>query len=111
MQTTSETASPALQRLAALPRSERRTVLEELVVDEFKQALSMAQDDEFAIDESFFDIGCTSLRLLEIAKRLEELLGRPVSTNQMFNNPTIEDLLDHIIADLLPAAHEGGIRE
>jgi acyl carrier protein len=85
------------EHLEALTRPERRFALEELIVGEFKEALSMDEQEDFPPDASFFELGCTSLKLLEIARRLESLLGQPISTNKLFNNPTVDQLVEHIV--------------
>ncbi|MFG2000478.1 acyl carrier protein [Spirillospora sp. NPDC048911] len=94
----------AIERLHELPPSERRGELEELVITEFKTTLMMTEDDELPLDMSYFELGFTSLGLTEIKERLETQLGRPVSTNVLFNSPTMERLLsylaDEVLADL-----------
>lgn len=94
-------ATPTVEKLCALPRSERRDALQELVVNEFKSTLLMPADEELPADESFFDLGFTSLRITEIKQRLEMLLGRPISANMLFNNPTIDALVTYLTADVL----------
>jgi acyl carrier protein len=53
---------------------------------------------------SYFELGFTSLRIIEIKERLETQLGRSVSTNVLFNSPTVERLItylaDEVLADL-----------
>jgi acyl carrier protein len=53
------------------------------------------------MDESYFDLGFTSLRITEIKERLETAFGRPISTNLLFNSPTIEQLMDHLTGEVL----------
>lgn len=90
-----------LQWLEAIPVVERREALEELVVNEFKATLFMAPEEELPQDESYFDLGFTSLRISEIKDRLESAFGREISTNLLFNSPTIEQLLAHLTRDVL----------
>jgi acyl carrier protein len=94
--------TPTIERLEALPLSERDDALEQLVVAEFKATLLMSDDEELLLDESFFDAGFTSLRITEIKERLETLLGCEISTNLLFNSPTVERLLEHLTGDVLP---------
>jgi hypothetical protein len=98
--------TPTIERLAALPLSEREDALEQLVVAEFKATLLMSDDEELLLDESFFDAGFTSLRITEIKERLETLLGCEISTNLLFNSPTVERLLEHLTCDVLPEFFE-----
>ncbi len=90
-----------IERLQELPLSERYETLEELVVIEFRATLLMADDEDLPLDESFFDLGFTSLRIAEIKERLEALLGCGVSANVLFNSPTLERLIEHLTDGVL----------
>lgn len=94
-------ATSAIEGLRELPLSERFEALEELVTAEFKATLLMAEDEDLAPDESFFDMGFTSLRIAEVKERLETLLGCAVSANVIFNSPTLERLLMHLTDGVL----------
>ena len=95
-----------VEKPSALPRSERSEYLEDLVVAEFRDVLLMGGDEEFPIDQSYFSLGFTSLRIMEVKTRLEALLGCTLSTNVLFNKPTVENLLeylaDEVLGDLMP---------
>jgi acyl carrier protein len=97
----------AFERLCELPLAERREGLEELVVAEFKTTLMMADDEDLPFDMSYFELGFTSLGITEIKERLETQLGRSVSTNVLFNSPTMDRLItylaDEVLADLFSA--------
>ncbi|HEX9334907.1 MAG TPA: acyl carrier protein, partial [Pseudonocardiaceae bacterium] len=93
--------TPTLQRLGELPRSDRRDALTALVVAEFKAALLMGDAEELALQESYFALGFTSLRVTEIKQRLEQLLGVGLSANVLFGQPTVEHLVDHLVDDVL----------
>ena len=103
----------AIERLCELPLAERRAGLEELVVAEFKTTLMMADDEDLPFDMSYFELGFTSLGITEIKERLETQLGRSVSTNVLFNSPTMDRLIaylaDEVLADILgsPAGVHG----
>jgi acyl carrier protein len=94
----------AIERLQELPLSERREGLEELVVTEFRTSLMMADDEDLPFDMNYFELGFTSLGITEIKERLETQLGRRISTNALFNSPTMERLIaylaDEVLADL-----------
>ncbi len=92
-------STPTIQHLRSLPWSERRDALVDVVVDQFRATLQMADDEDLPLDESYFDLGFTSLRITEIKQRLEDLLGCPVSTNLLFNTPTVDRLLAHLTED------------
>ena len=96
------TQTPTIQRLVALPRSERRDALEALVVAEFKTTLLMTAEDELPREQSFFDLGLTSLGLTEVKQRLDALLGRAISANSLFNQPTMTALITQLCNEVLP---------
>jgi acyl carrier protein len=93
--------TPTIERLQALPRSERADALEAIVVAEFKTALLMTDDENLRLDESFFDAGFTSLLVVDIKQRLEEMLGCSISANVLFNSPTLERLIEHLTDEVL----------
>lgn len=91
----------AIERLQELPLSERREGLEELIVTEFKTTLMMADDEDLPFEMSYFELGFTSLRITEIKERLEAQLGRGISTNVLFNSPTMERLMSYLVDEVL----------
>jgi acyl carrier protein len=91
----------AIERLQELPLSERREGLEELVVTEFRTTLMMTDDEDLPFDMSYFDLGFTSLRITEIKDRLETQLGCRISTNVLFNSPTMERLISYLADEVL----------
>ena len=97
----------AIERLQELPLSERREGLEELIVTEFRTTLMITDDEDLPFDMSYFELGFTSLRITEIKERLETQLDRKISTNVLFNSPTVERLMaylaDEVLADLFGA--------
>jgi acyl carrier protein len=95
------TDTEAVTELAELPRSERLEALELLVVEEFKATLLMPDDEELPLDESYFTLGFTSLRIAEVKQRLETRLGCRISATVLFNSPTVERLLDYLTEDAL----------
>ncbi|HKN53679.1 MAG TPA: acyl carrier protein [Amycolatopsis sp.] len=90
-----------IDELRELPLSERREGLGDLVATEFRTTLMMADDEDLPLDVSFFELGFTSLRIIEIKERLETRLGRRISTNVLFNSPTMERLIDYLAGEVL----------
>lgn len=90
-----------IAELGLLSRAERAEALEELVVAEFKATLLMSDDEELPLDQSYFDLGFTSLRITEIKERLENALDCGISTNVLFNSPTVERLLEYLTSEVL----------
>ncbi|MDA5284525.1 acyl carrier protein [Streptomyces sp. NPDC054904] len=89
------------EQLVSSPGSERRSVLEEIVVAEFKAALLMPDDEELPVEAGFFELGMTSLLLTMVKQRLEEQLGRGISSTALFNQPTVERLTDYLASEVL----------
>ncbi|WP_328926895.1 acyl carrier protein [Streptomyces sp. NBC_00190] len=87
-------------RLRELPKAELRDALEALVVTRFKRVLLMGDDEELALDASYFDLGLTSLRLAELRKGLEDALGIEIDATVLFNKPTVEEPVGHLGAKL-----------
>jgi acyl carrier protein len=91
----------AIERLQELPLSERREELEELVITEFRTTLMMTDGEDLPPDVSYFELGFTSLRITEIKERLETQLDRRISTNVLFNSPTMERLIAYLAEEVL----------
>jgi acyl carrier protein len=89
-----------IHRLRELPAHEREEALEEIVVTQFKAALLMTDEDELPFDQSYFDLGLTSLGLTDLKQGIEQLLDCEIDANTLFNNPTVEQLLARLTADL-----------
>ncbi|MEV0122215.1 acyl carrier protein [Streptomyces sp. NPDC050703] len=88
----------AVEQWELLPEHERRELVEDLVVGEFRSALFMTDDEEFPLDVGFLDLGLTSLRLSEVKLSLERRMGREISTAALFGHPTAGQLIDHLCA-------------
>lgn len=92
----------AVRTLLDLPGPERLERLEAMVVAEFRAALLMEPDEPLAVDAPYFELGLTSLRITEAKKRLEQLLGVPISSNVLFNRPTVAQLTAYLADEALP---------
>lgn len=92
----------AVQTLLDLPGPERLERLEAMVVAEFRAALLMEPDEPLAVDAPYFELGLTSLRITEAKKSLERLLGVSISSNVLFNRPTVAQLTAYLAQDALP---------
>ncbi|RKT87432.1 Phosphopantetheine attachment site [Saccharopolyspora antimicrobica] len=90
-----------VDELAATPLAERARFLEQMVVGEFKVWLLMEPSDEFPLEQSYFELGLTSLGATEIKETLEARLGQPVQSATLFNNPTAAHLLKHLREEVL----------
>jgi acyl carrier protein len=95
-------APPTVEHLAQLPPPERRPHIESLVVELFRGELLMAQDEELPLEENYFDLGLTSLTLTNVKERLEAAFGCEISSTDLFNRPTVDDLVGHLAEEVLP---------
>lgn len=59
-------------------------------------------------DQSLFDMGGDSLLAVQLAQRITDELGTPLSTTDLLENPTIDHLLAHLDKD---APDDGGGRD
>jgi len=78
-----------------------------LVTSQIKAVLLMGDDEELPLTESFFDLGLTSLLLGEVKAQLEELLGCHIGTTQLFNKPTVDQLMTHLTTEVLTELFDG----
>jgi acyl carrier protein len=86
------------------PSSEQPAeVLEDLVIEIFRDRLLLVEGEELSMDTNYFDLGLTSLRLIEIKQRLEDNLGIALDATVLFNRSTVDDLIDYLNG-LPPAA-------
>lgn len=99
-----------IARLASTDLAERARLLEELVAERFREALLIPPAEPVPLDESYFALGLTSLSAVEIEQDLRAALGRPISTTEILNNPTVGHLLAYlraeVLADLFAGARE-----
>ncbi|MEU9332326.1 amino acid adenylation domain-containing protein [Streptomyces sp. NPDC048290] len=58
--------------------------------------------DRIGVDESFFEIGGTSLRVVRVQTRLEELVGRPLPAAKLFEHFTVRTLAAYLAGDTAP---------
>ena len=94
----------AVRALLDLPGPERLEGLAALVAGEFRAALLMEPEEPLAVDAPYFELGLTSLRITEAKKRLERLLGVTISSNVLFNRPTVAQLTAYLADEALPEA-------
>ena len=93
----------ASRYLREMPRGERHDVLEDLVVSCVKEALLMDDGEDLPLDQGYFDLGLTSLRLSDVRAHLEESLGVDIDSTVLFSRPTVEQLVSYL-TDALSAS-------
>lgn len=93
-----------VRNLLAMPGPERRAEIEALIMAEFRAVLRVEPGEPLGTDTPYFELGVTSLQLVEARKRLEGLLGVTISSNVMFNQPTLAQLTAYLAEEVLPGA-------
>jgi cytochrome P450/acyl carrier protein len=89
-------------RLARLPRSERRAALRDEITAMFRRTLLMDESDELAPDANYFDLGISSLQVTGIKQDLETALGCEIQPGELFGRPSITQIVEHISGRCLP---------
>lgn len=69
--------------------------VERWIADVWRAVLGLG-DVGVGVDDNFFDVGGSSLRLVDVQTRLEALLARPVPIVDLFQYPTICSLAAHL---------------
>ncbi|MFZ2527195.1 MAG: amino acid adenylation domain-containing protein [Rhodococcus sp. (in: high G+C Gram-positive bacteria)] len=83
------------------------TGLEHLVADIFAEHLGL---ERISVDDSFFDLGGTSLLATRALPALAERLGRRVPLQAIFVHPTAADLAAHLAAPGEPTGIDDALR-
>lgn len=89
----SKLTPPAIEATATPIGAIAKSRTEELLTTLWQDALSLARVE---MDKNFFDLGGTSLQLMEIHAGLETELDHPVDVVALFRHPTIRELARHL---------------
>lgn len=84
-----ESSRPELAIDLVLPQSD----VEQIIAQVWQEVLQL---DIVGINDNFFDLGGNSLLLLQSCSKLTEILGRELSTVELFQYPTIWALAQHL---------------
>ncbi|ALG12162.1 acyl transferase domain-containing protein/acyl carrier protein [Kibdelosporangium phytohabitans] len=100
---------PVRQRFAAMPESERRRALLEIVRTESAAVLRYSGADGVRPDRPLKELGLDSLTAVELRNRLGAATGLRLPTTVVFDHPTARALVDHLLALMGPdSADETG---
>src|SRR5262249_21868499 len=88
-------------RLGALPETERRAAVLELVGSEVAQVLGLSASHVLAPARPLKELGLDSLMAVEIRNRLSNRLGARLPTTLLFDHPTPESLSRFLLENVL----------
>ncbi len=95
-----------LERLDKLAIQEREYAIKQLVVDLLRKKLLMQESDDLPTDQSYFELGLTSLASVELQEELEMVIANKINSASLFNNPTVDQLVAHIREEALQTYFE-----
>lgn len=90
--------------LRSVPPNQRQTRLTAYVRAELAQILGLSQVTQLDVQEGFSQMGLDSLMSVELRTRLQSGLDCALSPTVAFNYPTIEDIVQHLLRDVLRLA-------
>ncbi|WP_168538626.1 beta-ketoacyl reductase, partial [Anabaena sp. UHCC 0253] len=93
--------SEFLQELEAAIPSERRAMLEAHISRQVAGVLGLSQSRKIGLEEGFFDLGMDSLTSVDLRNRLQVSLGCSIPSTGAFDYPTIGDMVNYLIQDIL----------
>ncbi|WP_165777742.1 type I polyketide synthase [Amycolatopsis antarctica] len=94
------TTATAPAGLAALPVAKRVAAVSELVSTKVRSVLGHAADDAVAVGVLFRDLGFDSLTAVELRNELAAATGLRLPATLVFDHPTVEVLVTHLVAEL-----------
>jgi acyl carrier protein len=71
---------------------------------QLKGICDTALERAIGIDDNLFEIGASSLKLIEIHEKIDELYPGQVDLTELFDFPTIAELAQHLQGKLAAAA-------
>ena len=90
-----------IKRLNELPEGEKRFALDAYLEKILGDMLLIEDEEDVDFETGFFDLGLTSLQLIEIVEILQKELGCNLQSQVMFNYPNLPDLSDYLIEQVL----------
>jgi len=86
---------PAQAAAAAMPGAPSANAAEAALIGVFQQVLAR---DHIGVDDNFFDLGATSLQLMEAHARIRSLVAGKLALMDLFQYPRIRALAAHMTA-------------
>ena len=89
-----EPGEPAAEMLASYVAPKTRA--EQIIAESWRQVLQLRQ---VGVNDNFFEVGGTSLRLVQVNSKLRQAFNRSIPVVEMFRHPTISDLARYLGAE------------
>jgi acyl transferase domain-containing protein/acyl carrier protein len=89
------------QQLADIPAGERRDYILVQVQVQVANVLGFQEPQAVDVQQGFFDLGMDSLTSIELKNQLQTSLNCPLPATLLFKYPTIEKLVDYLVAEVL----------
>ena len=90
-----------LRQLETAPVNDRRSLLVAHVRSQATRILGLNTNEILDVKEGFFELGMDSLTSMDLRSNLQNSLACFLPTTSIFNNPTVESLVDHLIHEVL----------
>ena len=97
----SKSKAKILQQLEAAVPSERKKLLITHVLHQVALVLGISDVQSISLKAGFYDLGMDSLTSVELRNRLQTSLDCAISTTLAFDYPTVEDLVDYLVQQIL----------
>jgi acyl carrier protein len=99
-----------MERLKQAQPANRRVMLVQYLQGEVAQVLRFGSPAAVDTRHGFFDMGLDSLTAVELKQRLEREVGVNLPAATLFNYPTVETLVDHLI-ERVPGLEMAAVKE
>ncbi|QWF84521.1 3-ketoacyl-CoA thiolase [Amycolatopsis sp. CA-230715] len=93
-------AEPLGRRIARLPEADQRAAILDAVLAEVALVLQQTDADQIGYRRAFKELGFDSLTAVELRDRLSEGLGVRLPATLVFDHPTPEALVEHLVDEL-----------
>jgi acyl carrier protein len=90
-----------IAELMATAPARRREKVDRYLRDQLLEVLGSDPDNPPDLSRGFFDLGLDSLMALELKNRLQAAIGRVIPVTLVFEHPTIEELSEYLVGQLL----------
>jgi len=93
--------SELIVKVQSVLPEERKQLLIAQVQKEIARVLGLSEHESIEPQQQLFDLGLDSLMALELRNRLQSGLGKSLSPTLLFDNPTLEMLVDYLASETL----------